>query len=311
MRINPARILRGALWRVGNICIGLAGRIRLNQDGKLTQIPQENGEWTTCRIGDFEWRLNRSQFIDRELFDKGVFEPTSISWVRKLVKPGMIVADVGANFGYYTVLLSSLVGPGGQVHAFEPSKRYCERLLDHVRRNECDNVTVSNFGLSDTASEKILYGDEISAALDWADDAKPPTIEEPVQLRTLDSYAVEIALPSLDFMKVDIDGHEPRFLVGATQTIQRFRPMILMEFAQLNLMAAGSDVEHLVKQLSDLGYSCFSETNGNPYSSHADFLREAMNCSHSVNVFCLPGQAGAPLEQAAKVLEANRQCRTH
>jgi FkbM family methyltransferase len=227
------------------------------------------------------------------LLKDGVFEPRSLAMVAAAVKPGMIVADVGANFGYYTVQLSRWVGEQGQVHAFEPSARYRERLNDHLRRNDCQNVVVSPFGLSDHRGQRTLFGDEISAALEWADYGKPPTIEETVSLRTLDEYVEEHGLARLDFIKVDIDGHEPRFVAGAARTLRRFQPALLMEFAQLNLMAAGSDAEQLGRQLTELGYSFYSVETGEPYSSHANFLRDAMNCSHSVNVFCRPATTQA------------------
>jgi FkbM family methyltransferase len=293
MRANPARLLRGALWRAGRACLYLAGRIPVAyHDGrKPLEVLELDGEWIVCRIDGIIWRLDPSQFIDTKMLKDGQFEPESTDWTKRIVKPGMIVMDVGANFGYYTVMLSRLVGPQGQVHAFEPSVRYRERLLDHLRRNSCDNAIVADFGLSDRACEQTLYGNEISAALEWADYAKPPKFNETVRLRTLDSYAEEARLTRLDFMKVDIDGHEPRFIAGATETLRRFRPIILMEFAQLNLMAAGSDVERLSKQLEELGYSFYSEKTGEPYSSHANFLRDAMNCSHSVNVICRPSDS--------------------
>lgn len=291
MRASAARLLRSALWRAGSTCQSLAKRIPVARDDKgrkPVKVLERDGEWIICDIDGLIWRLNASQYIDRMLLEEGVFEPASTRWVESVIKPGMVVADVGANFGYYAVRLSRLVGSEGRVYAFEPSARYRERLVDHLRRNGCRNVTVADFGLSDEACGQTLYGDEISAALDWADYAKPPTIEEAVRLRTLDGYAEEVGLSRLDFVKVDIDGHEPRFVAGAAQTLRCFRPLILMEFAQLNLMAAGSDVEKLSRQLEGLGYSFYSENTGEPYSSHANFLRDAMNCSHSVNVICRP-----------------------
>jgi FkbM family methyltransferase len=287
------------LWRAGNACLSVAARIHVpahqdaalaaSSESNLPQFLEQDGEWVICRVSDIVWRLNPSQFIDQMILRDGVFEPTSIKWLDKLIKPGMVVVDVGANFGYYTVQLSHLVGPDGQVHAFEPSVRYHERLLDHLRRNNCDNVLVSQCGLSDRTCELKLYGDEVSAALHWADDGKSPTVEEAVQLCTLDSYVETHGLSRLDFIKIDIDGHEPRFLVGASETLRRFQPILLMEFAQLNLMAGGSDVERLARQLTELGYSFYSDRSGEIYSSQANFLRDAMNCSHSVNVVCCPG----------------------
>ncbi|HXI22977.1 MAG TPA: FkbM family methyltransferase [Pyrinomonadaceae bacterium] len=301
MRLTPARVLRGSLWRLGQACQKLAQRVPIPEEPiplaqtesppeppSLVEVLERQGDWVTCRIDGLIWRLDPSQCIDADLLDDGLFEPASTEWVDKLVTPGMVVVDVGANIGYYTVRLSRLVGPHGQVHAFEPSKRYRDRLLDHLERNNCDNVVISDYGLSDAASEQVLYGDNISASMHWADDGKPPTISEKIPVRTLDSYVAEMKLTQLDFIKVDVDGHEPKFIVGAAKTLQQFQPIILMEFSQINLVSANSNVDTLANQLRSLGYSLHSEITGEPYLTHANFLREVMNCSHSVNLICRP-----------------------
>jgi FkbM family methyltransferase len=256
-------------------------------EGPVKVLERQDG-WLVCLIDGFYWRLDPTQCIDADILDDGLFEPTSIKWVDQVVKPGMVVVDVGANFGYYTLRLSRLVGPSGQVHAFEPSVRYRERLLDHLRQNGCSNVIVMDYGLSDQSAEHQLYGDNVSATMHWHDDAKSPTVNEKIVLRTLDSYVQGAGISRLDFIKVDIDGHEPSFVAGASQTLSRFRPLILMEFANLSLWAAGSNAESLGRQLTELGYSLHCERTDEPYPSHADFLRDAMNCSHSVNIFCYP-----------------------
>ena len=300
MRITPARLLQSALWRTGAMFQAWAVRLAtigndrepapaiVEDKSAPVEVLEQDGDWLVCRIDNLIWRLDPSQCIDQDLLDDGMFEPESTSWIQQIVKPGMIAVDVGANFGYYTVRLSKLVGSGGQVHAFEPSPRYRERLLDHLKRNECDNVLVSEYGLSDREEESRLYGDNVSASMHWHNDAQHPIFEETIRLKTLDRYASDWGLERLDFIKVDIDGHEPQFITGAAETLTRFRPVILMEFANICLWAAGSNAESLGQQLGELGYSLCSEKTGEPYPSHADFLRDAMNCSHSVNVLCFP-----------------------
>jgi FkbM family methyltransferase len=278
------RFPRALLHRAGQALIALS---KLIPDSRV-DILDYDGNWVTCRVNGIMWRLDIRQYVDSEILKTGIFEPHSTHWVHELVKPGMIVADVGANFGYYTVQLSRLVGSTGLVHAFEPSTAFRQRLLDHLKRNRCSNVTVSEFGLSDRTETLQLYVGADTATLHWCDDRKRPVSEETVPLMTLDEYAEEVNLPHLDFIKVDIDGHEPRFLSGATQTIQRFRPIMLIEFAQLYLPKVGSDAEKLAEQLNKLGYILLSERTGQPFSTHTDFLIEAMNCAYSANILCFP-----------------------
>jgi FkbM family methyltransferase len=252
------------------------------------EILERDGDWITYRVGGVVWRLDTRQYVDRELFKHGVFEPDSTRWVRRLIRTGMQVMDVGANFGYYTILLSRLVGVTGRVWAVEPSTRFRSRLLDHVKRNDCRNVSVLDFGLSDRNETLPLLESGDTATLHWCDDRAHPENQETVRLMPLDQYAKEADLRRLDFIKVDIDGHEPRFLEGADSTIRAFQPIMLLEFAQLYLPKVDSDAEKLARQLKALGYTLHSERTGRPFPTHTDFLIEAMNCAYSANILCVP-----------------------
>lgn len=253
-------------------------------------ILEQDQNIITCSANGNRWKLDATQFVDREILSKGVFEPESTYWVNHILKEGMTVLDVGANFGYFTVQFSRLVGNTGRVYAFEPSDHFHRRLSEHLRLNECSNVTVLKMGLSDVKEDLQLLIDDSTATLYWHDDAKKPVAIETIHLETLDSYVEAAGLSKIDFIKIDIDGTEPRFIAGAQKTLKKFKPVLLIEFAQLVLMAAGSDVPALAKQLKDLGYTFYSETTGQPFTSEAQFLREAMNCSHSVNIICIPSK---------------------
>ena len=126
-----------------------------------------------------------------------------------------------------------------------------------------------------------------SAFFAWFGSGPPAGVEK-VKLATLDDYVAAKRLSRLDFMKVDIDGHETHFVRGAAQTLREFQPIILMEFNHLNLLHAGSGSDQLSKQLKDLGYTLCSERTGKAYGSDVEFLRDAMNCAYSVNILCFP-----------------------
>jgi asparagine synthase (glutamine-hydrolysing) len=267
-------------------------------EGKTPPVParilEREGPWALSVAAGQVWRLDTTQWLDNEILQNGLFELESTRWVHQVVKPGMTVLDVGANIGYYTLQFSQLAGPTGRVIAFEPSARFNQRLRDHLRRNHCENVTVVDCGLADGAKQLPLFGGGDSATLGWHDDARQPVVQETIALRSLDDWLAENPQPRIDFIKVDIDGAEPLFVRGARQTLSRFRPILLMEFMQLGLLEFGSSVLSLARQLSELGYVLISEKSGKPWSGRAEFLREAMNCSHSINVFCIPAAPGSP-----------------
>jgi hypothetical protein len=105
---------------------------------------------------------------------------------------------------------------------------------------------------------------------------------------TFDSFVIKEKLSRLEFMKVDIDGHEMRFFRGAKKALTILRPVILVECMQLALQKAGSDVEELVSFLRGMGYQLRSEKTGKPFLDDDDIFRETKNCAFSANILCVP-----------------------
>jgi asparagine synthase (glutamine-hydrolysing) len=252
--------------------------------------PAPEGEpgYVACHAVGAEWRLDPKQYLDGEILNQGTFEPDSIRWLPHCVKPGMTVLDVGANFGFYAIQMSRLVGDSGRVLAFEPSLRFRRRLEGHARLNGCRNIEILDYGLSDQSTRMELFGGGDSATLWWHDDAVAPSHQETIQLQPLDAVAAGLRLDTIGFIKIDIDGSEPQFLAGARQTLLRHRPVLLIEFMLIGLLKVGSDVIQLAQSLSELGYLLCSEHSGVPWNSGAAFLREAMTCRESLNVLCIP-----------------------
>jgi FkbM family methyltransferase len=85
----------------------------------------------------------------RSNFFWGTYEPEQTQAFQKIIRPGDVVFDVGAHYGYYTLLSSALAGPKGKVFAFEPSPGNIPRLKKHLDINHCDNVQVIELALSD------------------------------------------------------------------------------------------------------------------------------------------------------------------
>ena len=251
-------------------------------------VTKQDGNWIFCRERGFVWKLDRTSGVDNSIIRTGFFEPQSIALVAQYVKPGMVIMDVGANFGYYAIQMSRFVGSNGFVHAFEPSSRFRERLLEHIRLNHCENIIVNGFGLSDKKQALQLQESVDTATLQWWYESTKPLRQEQIQLVTLDSYVEEHGINRVDFIKVDIDGHEPQFVTGATTTLKQFQPTILIEFMQLALKLNDHDVERLGHTLESLGYVLCSEKTGKPFTNRINFLNETMNCAFSANVLCLP-----------------------
>jgi len=282
---SPIRLrIKKGIRSLGEMLVSFSKRISYTP---VTVLAHE-GRWTICRHNGIEWKLDTTLGVDSAIYHTGVFEPDSTRLVHRLVKPGMIVADVGANFGYYTIQFSKTVGDAGKVYAFEPSLKFQERLIHHIDRNQCTNVRVIREGLSDRAETLRLYDGGDSASFYFGDSNDKSAPVENVRLVTFDSFVRKEKLSRLDFMKVDIDGHEMRFFRGAKKALTTLRPMILVECMQLALQKAGSDVEELVSYLRGLKYELRSEKTGRPFLDDDELFRETKNCAYSANILCVP-----------------------
>lgn len=232
------------------------------------------------------WRLDMSSNIAREMVTTGAWERSTTDLVLDLVKPGMQALSVGANFGYYALLMARQVGDGGHVWAFEPTRHYREMLQHHIAINGlADRVTVVPYGLSDAETTATIGISPHSASMHF-----PPQDErvpEEIVLKRLDDVAEGLGIAKIDFISIDIDGHEPAFLRGGKRVLSRDVPAIAMEFAQQCLHFAGSDVREVAALLNELGYQICSEATRQPYPNELAFLKECGNFGHYANALAV------------------------
>lgn len=134
---------------------------------------------------------------------------------RELIKPGMVVVDVGANIGVYTRFFSRLVGPSGKVISFEPSPENFRRLSENV--SGLRNVEMHEAAVGDTSgSISLFYCDELNV-----DHTTYDTGEN--RLRAdVPSVTLDDLFPSgsrVDVLKIDVQGFEPAVIRGAQRLI--------------------------------------------------------------------------------------------
>lgn len=271
-----------------NIIKKVLGKKGKQNKGNSNVLP---GEWVELKRFGFLWRLQAGKYVDDILRSNKFFEPDSIKLIEEFVKPGAVVLDIGANFGYYSLMLSRLVGNEGKIVAFEPTEHYRERLIWHIKSNNIHNVRIEGTGLSDKNETIEISIGECSATLHWIDNHEP-RLKESIKLVKLDDwwkgYIEEGNADKLDFIKIDIDGHEPNFIRGATSIIEKHRPMILTEVNQDNLFQTGTTAWDFADMLENLGYILCDEKTGEPFEGRREYLLKAGNFSYSANILCVP-----------------------
>lgn len=180
------------------------------------------------------------------------YEPLTTERFRAAIEPGMAVLDLGANVGYFTLLAAEGVGASGSVIAFEPEPKNCELLHKSLTANGFTHVDCRQQAASDTDEMLPLYVAPKGEGLH--------TIGTPDQ--DWDSIEVEAVrldrvFPSerFDFIKMDIEGAEPRALAGMGELLGRCEGVrLLVEFNPWSLVKNESDAPSYLKQLTDLGF---------------------------------------------------------
>jgi len=152
----------------------------------------------------------------------GSYEAAKQSRMRELVGRRMVCWDVGANVGFYTLLLAELVGAGGRVFAFEPAPRNVALLRRHVEMNGYRNVRIFPCGLGDFDGETgfDLGRDASMGHLAAGGPLKVPCARADTLIAT-----GQVEAP--DVIKIDVEGAEADVLRGACGAMQR-RPVVFL-----------------------------------------------------------------------------------
>jgi len=149
---------------------------------------------------------------------------------KRLVKPGDVVMDVGANWGIHTLLLSKLVGPSGLVIALEPLPQAVDSLNWHLDANNCSNVKAIDEAASDEDGQAFFrVGESASTGALAEGEAHPHRKQLTVRTRKLDSLVADLRISRLRLIKIDVEGGETKVLLGAQRTIQKYRPYLVID----------------------------------------------------------------------------------
>lgn len=153
----------------------------------------------------------------------GINEVAKRRLMAKVIKPGDIVYDIGANVGSYTILASLLAGKAGKVFAFEPLPENVRYLTRHVELNNLQNTTVFNAAVWKEAGTVKFQGTADRVTSHISDDG---SIE--VETISLDDKVSSGELPPPNVLKIDVEGAEAEVLEGATNILQTHKPIIFL-----------------------------------------------------------------------------------
>ena len=258
--------------------------IKHKMKATLIEKGEDRNLYKTYYDNYFWLKVDHKAYIDRCLRQFSMFEKESTEVVKNLIKQGDIVLDVGANIGYYSVIMSKIIRDKGKVLCFEPTQYYRRLLEANIVANKLTNLEIYDFSLSD---KKQQMGISIGFSSATLHDPKGTIINkhrEAIELRTLDVYIGELNIDRIDFIKIDVDGHEPAFLNGARNTIDKYSPIILLEISHLYYLEANVFAWDFYDGLVEQGFYIYSEKGIDEFNDRCEFLKECGNSAYSANI---------------------------
>ena len=209
--------------------------------------------------GDLRMSLDRSSYISSAIYWRGHHSVSIVQFLRKFLRSEMTFVDVGANIGEITLVAAKRLSHG-RVLAFEPMPATFAQLSHNIALNGLARVSLFNCGLYDQPGELPIYTKKdnpcgtVNRGVPSLFSTGADVESAVVPLRTFDDVAAESALERLDAMKIDVEGAEWMVLRGAISSLERFRPVVIVEISEANFRRAGYTVEDFLSFVRSLGY---------------------------------------------------------
>lgn len=224
------------------------------------------------------------------------FAEAEMLGLRDLIRPGSVCFDIGAAAGLYTLALSRLAGPQGQVHSFEPVPFAHPVLTRILGGRSSGNVCHHQVALGAEPGRGVMsvpvgrLGPVTGRSFLDADCDGPGSNAEfrgqmgvDVEVRTLDEVCAAAELTRLDFIKIDVEGAELQVLKGGRASIERFRPALLVEIEDRHTARYRHPGSEVATWLSERGYLMHTWQNG--------WQRTDVVCAHARNYLFRPGDS--------------------
>jgi FkbM family methyltransferase len=195
-----------------------------------------------------------TDYLQMLLYYTGTFEAHCLRVLRRVLRPGSVFIDVGANIGLYTVEAGRVVGMRGTVVSIEAAPPHVDALERNIRLNHLANVRVIPHAVGaavGNATLSLAPGENLGMFTLGAVDGGAV---HRVRVEPLDLMLDERGIARVDLIKMDIEGAELGALRGAREVLARDRPPILIELNDNALTRCGASSAEVKAFLGDLGY---------------------------------------------------------
>ena len=194
------------------------------------------------------------------------YEPATTRLMKGLLGPDMTVVDIGAHVGYYSLLAASRVGPTGTVYSFEPEPGNYGLLVHNLDLNGYKNVVTVNKALSSRPGPVPFFLTSLDSGRHSVySHGLPDGGRIEVEAATLDEFFQTEGWPSIDLVKIDVEGAELDVLHGMEESLRRWEGVrLIVELNPSLLRDAEAEPVRLFDMLTTLGFHawCIEDEGG-------------------------------------------------
>jgi FkbM family methyltransferase len=249
--------------------------LRMN-DGTHIVVPSSLEAITTYVV------LEQEKWFEKEM-----------TLLARWLRPGMTVIDIGANLGAYSLPIARLVGPAGQVFAYEPAAETCRLLALSKTKNSADNLHIVAAAVSDSEREGHLV------LADWSElnALGDSGTGERVKITSLDAEDQARNWGAIDFIKIDAEGEEERILAGAGAFFAKHSPLVMFE-----ITARGKRNDKVPSAFVEMGFELYRLLGGAPVLVPVG--KEERFDQYELNLFAAKPDRAAALAAEGLLVEA-------
>jgi FkbM family methyltransferase len=226
-----------------------AARSRIRQPEPESTVVDGPGFRIRVLAGD--WAIGRAIALT------GTYEHEVTEALQAILRPGSVFLDVGANYGWHSLLAAGIAGPEGRVVSVEPNPQNAGLLRRSAEENGFSNLEVVVAAAAEEDGVGALETDGSNGRIISVAPGLTETVacSYVVPLRRLDGIVAASGGPRVDVVKIDVEGFEVAALRGAAGLIERDRPTIVSEFFPKALRGTGGVApETYLQALRALGY---------------------------------------------------------
>jgi len=206
----------------------------------------------------FDIILYPSSIID-ENFYWGDFESENLTFFQNLVKTEMVIFDIGANVGLYSLTAAAKTKDAIKIYAFEPADIPFGRLNKNIELNKFESINVQNVGVSDKEG-KVIFNICEDDAYNSIGSSPMQEISKQVEINVtcIDTFCENNNIQNIDIVKIDTEGAELLILMGGGKIFESENaPILFCEYNRLTASGYDYTLDDYEKKLKSYGYTIF------------------------------------------------------